>query len=134
MLCFTAVVDSSFAALSLGQSSQNTSAPSSKSAPADSRGTYHAGKDGVSMPACRTDPTPPYSNEARAAKYEGSVLAQGEVTIDGRIENIVILRGPGMGLEESVIKTLKKWKCTPATLDGKPVRAIVPFQISFRLK
>lgn len=85
------------------------------------------------MPSCRSIPAPPYSKQAKAAKYEGRVLAQGEVTVDGKIENIVILKGPDMGLEESVIKTLKKWKCTPALRDGKPVRAMVPFEISFHL-
>jgi hypothetical protein len=50
------------------------------------------------------------------------------------LANVVVLRSPGSGLEESVIETLKKWKCEPAKdRDGKPVPTIVPFQINFHL-
>ncbi len=45
-----------------------------------------------------------------------------------------ILKSPGMGLDESVLKTLKKWKCTPVIgPKGKPVPVIVPFEVNFRL-
>jgi len=79
-------------------------------------------------------PQPPYTKQARAAKIQGTVLVQGVVGLDGRITNVVVLKSPGSGLEESVIKTLKKWKCEPAKdRDGKTVPTIVPFQISFHL-
>lgn len=83
---------------------------------------------------CTYMPNPPYTKEARAAKVQGTVLVQGVVGLDGRITNVIVLRSPGSGLEESVIKTLKKWKCEPAKdRDGKPVPTTVPFQISFHL-
>ena len=79
-------------------------------------------------------PDPPYSKEAKAAKYEGTLVAEGIVTVGGRITNLRILKSPGLGLDESVLKTLKTWKCKPATHEGKPVAALVPFEITFRLK
>ena len=79
-------------------------------------------------------PNPPYTKEAKAAKFSGSVLVEGIVGLDGKITNIRVLKSPGLGLDEVVIKTLKKWKCSPAIgPNGKPVPVIVPFQINFRL-
>ena len=77
-------------------------------------------------------PSPPYTKEARAAKFEGNVPVEG--VVDGRITNVRVLKSPGLGLDESVINTLKKWKCKPAKdRDGKPVPALVPFQIGTHL-
>jgi len=79
-------------------------------------------------------PLPPYTKEAKAAKYRGTVIAQGTVTLDGRVTNITIVKSPGLGLDESVIKTMKRWKCTPAIgPNGKPVPTQIPFLINFRL-
>ena len=83
---------------------------------------------------CTYMPQPPYTKQARAAKVQGTVLVQGIVGLDGKITNVVVLKGPGSGLEVSVIETLKKWKCKPAKdSDGKPVATTVPFQINFHL-
>jgi len=92
------------------------------------------GRNGVSLPVCSYMPTPPYTKEARAAKFEGNVLVEGVVGLDGKITNVRVLKSPGLGMDESVINTLKKWKCKPAKdRDGKPVPTIVPFQITFHL-
>ena len=80
-------------------------------------------------------PNPPYTKEARAARVEGSVLIEGIVGLDGKVTNMLVLKALGYGLDESALKTLQKWKCTPAIgPQGKPVPVIVPFQINFRLR
>jgi TonB family protein len=112
--------------------------PSEKSGtPAsDEEKPRYAGKDGVGLPVCTYMPNPPYTLAARDAKFQGNVLAEGTVSLDGKITNVRVLKSPpGLFLDESVIETLKKWKCKPAKdRDGKPVPTIVPFQISFHLK
>jgi len=87
--------------------------------------------NGVSLPVCIYTPAPPMTKEAKAAKFHGTVLAGAIVELDGRLTNIRVLKGPGLGLDESVINTLKKWKCKPAMKDGKPVLSDTPFQFSF---
>jgi len=79
-------------------------------------------------------PQPPYTKEARDAKFQGTVLVEGMVTLDERVTNLRIIKSPGLGLSESVLITIKAWKCKPATHDGKPVPALVPFEITFRMK
>lgn len=91
------------------------------------------GKNSVSMPSCYYMPWPPYTKEARDAKFEGTVLAEGIITVDGNVTSLRIVKSPGLGLDESVIKTLSTWKCKPAVREGKPIPVQIPFEIMFRL-
>lgn len=85
-------------------------------------------------PSCPKMPTPHYTKEARAAKFVGAVLVEGLINMDGTVSNVRIIKSPGLGLDQVVLKTLKKWKCTPAIgLNGKPVPAIVPLEFHFNL-
>jgi len=119
------------AVLLLAQS-QTTPGENTGPASADANKPRVPGQNGVTLPVCTGMPSAPYTKEARAAKFEGDVLAEGLVGLDGKITNIRVLKSPGLGLDESVINTLKKWKCKPAKdRDGKPVPAIVPFLFGF---
>ena len=90
-----------------------------------------AGMHGVSLPVCTYMPRPPITKEAKAAKFHGAVILDAVVELDGRITKIRVIKGAGLGLDESAINTLKKWKCKPALKDGKPVLADTPFQLTF---
>jgi periplasmic protein TonB len=97
-------------------------------------GLFHAGVNGVGLPACFYSPQPPYSDEARKAKYSGTVLVDAIVTVDGRVNPLRVIKSPGLGLDDSVITTLKTWRCKPAIgPGGKPVPVSVPFEVTFRL-
>jgi hypothetical protein len=44
------------------------------------------------------------------------------VTVDGTTENVRIAKTPGLGLDQSIVQTLKTWKCRPAVgSDSKPI-------------
>lgn len=118
---------------SAAQSPGTPSDPRSNVSGASSDKTLHTGVDGPSIPSCYYMPHPPYTKEAKTAKFQGVVLAEGVVMLDGRITNTRILKSPGMGLDESVLSTMKKWKCRPATHDGKQVPALVQFEVNFQL-
>jgi len=97
-------------------------------------GAFHAGINGVGLPACFYMPNPPYSEEARKAKYSGTVLVEAIVQLDGRLTNLRVLKSPGLGLDDNTIQTLKTWRCKPAIgPNGRPVPVIVPFEVNFRL-
>jgi len=97
-------------------------------------GAFRAGVGGVGFPTCFYTPDPKYSEEARKAKYQGTVYVQGTVTVDGRITDIEIVKGPGLGLEEKTIEGLKDWRCKAAMgPNGKPVPTRVPIEVVFRL-
>ena len=108
--------------------------PNSNGFPSGKRKAPVAGIGGVSLPSCFYMPNPPYTKEARDAKFSGSVLVEGIVGLDGKITNLRILKSPGLGLDDQIIRTLKTWRCRPANgPNGKPVPVIVPFQVNFRL-
>lgn len=97
-------------------------------------GAFHAGVNGVGLPSCFYMPNPPYSEEARKAKYSGTVLVEAIVTLDGKLTNLRVLKSPGLGLDDNTIQTLKTWRCKPAMgPNGRPVPVIVPFEVNFRL-
>ena len=97
-------------------------------------GTFRAGLNGVGSPLCIYCPQPEYSDEARKAKYQGTVLLDVTVTADGRVLNPQVLKGPGLGLEEKAMAQVKNWKMRPAVgPGGKPVNCRVQIEVTFHL-
>ncbi|HKW62963.1 MAG TPA: energy transducer TonB [Candidatus Acidoferrum sp.] len=97
-------------------------------------GEFRAGVNGVGQPACIYCPNPDYSEEARKAKYQGSVFLDITISADGRVTAERVLRGPGMGLEEKAIAAVKTWKLRPCSgRDGKAVACTAPVEVVFRL-
>jgi TonB family protein len=97
-------------------------------------GVFRAGVNGVGIPVCFYQPPPEYSDEARKVKYQGAVVVEGVIGLDGKISNIRVVKGVGMGLDENAVAAVKTWRCKPAAgPSGKPVATIVPIEVTFRL-
>ena len=97
-------------------------------------GAYRPGVNGVGYPSCVYCPDPKYSEEARKAKYQGTVVLQAVITPDGRATEIQVVKGPGLGLEEKAVEAVKQWRFKPANgPGGKPVPVTVPIEVTFRL-
>jgi protein TonB len=97
-------------------------------------GYFHPGTGGVGYPSCAYCPDPKYSEEARKAKYQGTVVLQAVITPDGRAIEIQVVKGPGLGLEEKAVEAVKQWRFKPAVgPSGKPVAVVVPIEVTFRL-
>lgn len=97
-------------------------------------GMFRAGVNGVGKPECIYCPDPEYSDEARKAKYQGTVLLDVIVTADGRVLDPRVIKGPGLGLEEKAMAQVKNWKMRPAVgPNGKPVNCRVQIEVLFRL-
>jgi protein TonB len=76
---------------------------------------------------------PEFSEEARKAKLQGVVMLYAEVDTNGRLRNIRVTRGLGLGLEEKAIEAVKRWLFRPGTRDGKPVVAAAAIEVNFHL-
>lgn len=76
---------------------------------------------------------PPYSEEARRAKLQGTVVLLIEINARGEAQNIQIARSLGLGLDERAVAAVKTWKFRPAYRDGKPVTATATIEVNFRL-
>jgi TonB family protein len=96
-------------------------------------GVLAAGLDGVGVPECIYCPPPLYSDAARAAKYQGTIVLSVDVTSDGRSDSILVLKGAPFMLNKQAIETVQKWKFKPAEKNGKAVPVRVPVEITLRL-
>ncbi|MBI4903629.1 MAG: energy transducer TonB [Acidobacteria bacterium] len=76
---------------------------------------------------------PEFSEEARKARVEGTVVLVVEVDEQGRAQNIQLRRSLGLGLDERAIEAVKKWRFRPATQNGKPVRHPALIEVHFHL-
>ncbi len=95
---------------------------------------FRAGVDGVGVPVCIRCMPPNYSNLARAAKYQGTVMLSLVVAPDGHANSIVVLKGAPFDLTKQAIDAVQEWQFKPAEKDGKPVATRVTVETTFRLK
>ena len=87
----------------------------------------------VSAPRTIYAPDPMYSEGARKAGVEGSVVLWLIVDADGLPQQIKVQRSLGMGLDEEAVRAVKQWRFQPAIKDGKPVPVMINVQVNFRL-
>ncbi len=95
-------------------------------------GAYKVG-GGVSAPRPLFTPDPEYSEEARKAKYQGTVVLWMVVGPDGRPRDMRIVRTLGLGLDEKALEAVRQWRFDPALKDGHPVAVQINVEVSFRL-
>lgn len=88
---------------------------------------------GVSAPRLIYGPDPEFSEEARKAKYQGTVVLWAIVGVDGRTHEIRVFRSLGMGLDEKAIEAVRQWRFEPGQKDGKAVAVQVGVEVNFRL-
>ncbi len=98
----------------------------------DNGGAYRVG-GGVSPPRVIHDPDPYYSEKARRAYHQGTVVLWLIVGTDGKPHGIRVQRSLGMGLDEEAVKAVEKWRFQPATKDGHPVPVMINVEVNFRL-
>lgn len=88
---------------------------------------------GVSAPALLYRVDPEYTEEARKAGLEGTVILYAEVGTDGYARNIRVTRRLGLGLDEKAVEAVRKWKFRPGFKDAKPVVVVSNTEVNFRL-
>lgn len=87
----------------------------------------------VSAPKVLYDPDPAYSDVARRAGYQATVVLWLVAGMDGRAHRIRVQHGAGMGLDQEAIEAVKLWRFQPATKDGQPVPVMINVEVNFRL-
>ncbi len=95
-------------------------------------GVYSIGGE-VTAPHVIYKIDPEYTEEARKANYSGTMVLYVEVDKDGHSQNVRVLKGIGLGLDEKAIEAVNKWRFEPGLKDGKPVVVRAQIEVSFRL-
>ena len=88
---------------------------------------------GVMAPRLVHKVEPAYSEEARLALYEGTVVLQLVVGVDGRAHDLALDRSIGFGLDEQAALAIGQWQFDPAMRDGRPVDVFATVEVNFRL-
>jgi TonB family protein len=88
-----------------------------------------AGTNGVTSPRCVYCPE---SEKTPKPKISGVVLLDVTVMTDGKVTDPVVVKGPGMGLNEKALELVRTWKLKPARgPGGKPVKCRVQVEVTF---
>lgn len=95
-------------------------------------GVFRVG-GGVSAPRVLENPSPDYSEEARKAKYQGTVVLWLIVDSNGKPRDIKVARSLGMGLDQKAVEAVRLWKFQPAMKDGSPVSVQINVEVNFHL-
>ena len=95
-------------------------------------GVFQVG-GGVQAPVPLYHPEPEFTEEARQAKYQGTVILGLIIGADGRPRNVHVKRPLGMGLDQKAIEAVRSWKFQPAMKEGHPVTVAFQVEVEFTL-
>lgn len=96
-------------------------------------GVFLPGRGGVSAPVPLYKVEPEYSEEARKARFQGTVVL--EIVIDerGYPTNFRFLSTLGLGLDQKAVEAVRQWRFRPGMKNGKPVAVVARIEVNFRL-
>ena len=89
---------------------------------------------GVTPPTILFKVDPQYSEEARKARFQGTVILQAIVRKDGTVDIMGVVRSVGFGLDENAIAALKQWKFRPGMSNGSAVDVALNIEVNFNLR
>jgi TonB family protein len=97
------------------------------------RGLFKKKHEGLTSPKIIADAKPRYPRGAMQRRVQGVVWLEAIVLPDGSVGDARVTESLDVELDLEAIKTMKKWKFAPATLQGKPVSVIIDVEMSFTL-
>jgi len=71
----------------------------------------------IGEPIQKTDPE--YTEEARLAELEGTVVLRGTIGEDGFAHDLAVIQPLGLGLDEKAIEAVRQWHYQPAATAGQ---------------
>jgi TonB family protein len=97
-----------------------------------SKFALRAGGD-VSRPELIRKVEPEYTEEARAAKFQGVVVVYVVVEPDGTADQIRVMKSLGLGLDQKAIEAVQQWKFKPGMKNGVAAPVAATVEVNFRL-
>jgi len=79
------------------------------------------------------DVAPAYPNIARTAKIQGVVILEAQISPQGRVEGVKVLRSIPT-LDEAAIEAVRQWVYSPTLVDGVPVSVVMTVTVNFVLR
>jgi TonB family protein len=100
---------------------------------AQAESPYKVGGD-VTAPRVLYREDPVYTEDATAAKINGTVILSIVVGTDGLAHDINVVKGLDAGLDKSAALAVEKWHFEPGKRNGEPVAVRATIEVNFRLK
>jgi len=88
----------------------------------------------VTPPKLFKKPEPSYPEAARKSGIEGVAVYEAIISRTGCPRDIRVLRSTHPLLDVSGMEAITRWRYTPATLNGRPVRVYLTVTVTFRLR
>src|SRR5262249_18112587 len=76
----------------------------------------------------------PYPPEAEAAKLEGKVLLEVDISATGDVTRVEVIEPAGHGFDEAAVAAVRHFHFIPAELDGKPAAVRIRYVYDFVLR
>jgi len=79
---------------------------------------------------------PAYTEEARDAKLEGTVMLTLTIDAEGAPKDVSVAKALGLGLDEKAMEAVMAWKFEPARQkkDNAPIAVRAQVEVNFRLQ
>ncbi len=100
--------------------------------PATAEQVYKVGGD-VKAPKLIHQVEPQYSEAARDAHIEGTVVLSVIIGTEGKASGFDVLKSLHPDLDRNAIEAVRQWLFEPGTKNGKPVMVSAKIEINFRL-
>lgn len=78
-------------------------------------------------------PRPSYTEVARRARIQGTVILEVQLDEEGRVDDVTVLRSLPFGLTESAVAAVSRWRYEPARLGGRAVPVLMTVTVRFEL-
>lgn len=76
---------------------------------------------------------PEFTEAARKKRFSGSVKIQFVVDENGKPQDVRVVHGVGLGLDEKAVEAVKQYRFKPATVNGKPVAMPWSTAVNFQI-
>jgi protein TonB len=76
---------------------------------------------------------PQYTEVAKRARVEGTVVIEAVIETDGRVSSARVVKGLPFGLDQAALDAVRTWLFRSAVDGGRKVRSIQYLTIPFRL-
>ena len=90
-------------------------------------------RPGIHAPRALYAPDPQYSDTARKAKTNGTVVVALAINENGGVDAVKVVRHLEPGLDRNAMDAARQWKFAPATKDGNPIAVQMNVEMTFKL-
>jgi protein TonB len=109
---------------------QNSSQPPSGASTQDCDHVTSSG-DCIVAPHAIFSPDPEWPAKERSRGHGGIVVLRFVVDIEGVPNDITVSQSLSPAFDASAVECMKKWRFSPSTKNGKPIKANAEMQITF---